>query len=209
MSKKKFLLIFLITLLGLIFLLIQEDQVEKEDELKQADGLVEDEAVFFLPLDNLQDRVIKKGFGIYITPQNSPIQPERFTGYHTGVDFEIFPEELDEPVVVYALCSGRLGFKDKVNGYGGLVVHNCLLNNKSITVIYGHLKLTSVNFEIGQAITKGDLIGLLGAAGTQETDGERKHLHLGIHQGIVTDIRGYIGLESDLKDWFDFCDYGC
>jgi hypothetical protein len=30
----------------------------------------------------------KKPFGIYITPENSPVQPENFTGYHTGIDVE-------------------------------------------------------------------------------------------------------------------------
>ena len=33
-------------------------------------------------------RITKKPFGIFITTQNSPVQPERFSGYHTGVDVE-------------------------------------------------------------------------------------------------------------------------
>src|SRR5438105_4096773 len=45
------------------------------------------------PIGNSLSRVTKKPFGIYITPQNSPVQPEKFKGYHTGVDFETTADE--------------------------------------------------------------------------------------------------------------------
>jgi len=56
------------------------------------------------PLDRAAERVSKKPFGIFITPQNSPVQPEKFRGYHTGADFEIFSDELDANVPVTAEC---------------------------------------------------------------------------------------------------------
>src|SRR5579863_6635904 len=40
------------------------------------------------PISGGLSRVTKKPFGIYVTPQNSPVQPEKFTGFHTGIDFE-------------------------------------------------------------------------------------------------------------------------
>ena len=96
------------------------------------------------PLDRASERVTKKPFGIYITPKTSPVQPERFQGYHTGTDFEIFPEELNADVPVHAICTGKIAVKRSASGYGGVLVQNCELNNQPITVIYGHLKLASI-----------------------------------------------------------------
>jgi hypothetical protein len=56
----------------------------------------------------LKERDSIRPFGIYITKQNSPVQPERFTGYHAGTDFETFPEEKDTDVVINAICDGKL-----------------------------------------------------------------------------------------------------
>src|SRR4030042_789723 len=75
-------------------------------------------------------------------PQNSPVSPEKFKGYHTGSDFEIFPEELGVDVSVKAVCAGKLLLKEYATGYGGVAVQSCALDNNPITVIYGHLKLT-------------------------------------------------------------------
>src|SRR3989344_6907506 len=54
---------------------------ENQSAERPADSLV-------WPVDEFEERITKKPFGIFITPQNSPIKPERFSGYHTGVDVE-------------------------------------------------------------------------------------------------------------------------
>ena len=161
------------------------------------------------PLDRIKERVTKKPFGIYITPATSPIQPERFQGYHTGTDFEIFPEELNADVPVHAVCSGKLLVKEYASGYGGVAVESCSLDSNPITVIYGHLKLSSISNKAGSGINVGDTIGILGADKSVETDGERKHLHLGFHKGSLVNIRGYVQLESGLSEWIDPCLYVC
>lgn len=161
------------------------------------------------PLDRPKERVTKKPFGLYITPRNSPVEPERFSGYHTGVDFEIFSEELSADVPVRAVCSGKLKLKKYAAGYGGVVVEQCLLDNEPITVIYGHLKLSSVSAQVEDDIKIGDTIGILGAAYSAETDGERKHLHLGFHRGSAVDIKGYVANSSTLSQWLDPCLYVC
>ncbi|MEI6588168.1 MAG: hypothetical protein WCO05_04450 [Candidatus Moraniibacteriota bacterium] len=74
------------------------------------------------PLDRAKERVTKKYFGIFITPTTSPIQPEKFRGYHTETDFEIFPEELDVKVDVQTICDGKLILKKSANDYGGMAV---------------------------------------------------------------------------------------
>ena len=40
-----------------------------------------------------------------------------------------------------------------------------------------------------------------------ETDGERKHLHLGIHKGTAVDISGYVANAAQLKPWINVMDY--
>ena len=95
------------------------------------------------PLDQATERVTKKSFGIYIDRATSPVQPERFAGYHTGTDFEAFPEEATMAVPVTAICSGEVRTKRAASGYGGLFVTSCAIDAESVTVVYGHLKLSS------------------------------------------------------------------
>ncbi|MBU1074534.1 M23 family metallopeptidase [Patescibacteria group bacterium] len=156
-----------------------------------------------IPIDRPSDRITKKPFGIKITPQNSPIQPERFFGYHTGSDYEIFEDELEKDLEVRAICAGKLRQKTTATGYGGVIIHDCELENQIVTVVYGHLKLTSVNIEVGLTVGIGDVIGLLGDNESEETDGERKHLHLSIHRGKEVNIKGYVQNESELDSWID------
>ena len=156
-----------------------------------------------LPLSDASRRITKKPFGIYISPNNSPVTPEKFTGYHTGVDFEIFLGEESRDIDVFAICNGKLLVKEFGHGYGGVMVQACDINSQPVTVVYGHLKLTSVKVAVGGYINAGDVLGILGRGYTIETDYERKHLHLGIHKGISIDIRGYVATESGLNNWIN------
>ncbi len=167
------------------------------------------EPFYSAPLDRASERATKKPFGIYITPADSPVQPERFQGYHTGTDFEVFEDELNNDVSIQAICSGELVLKQTTSGYGGVVVQSCDLDDEPITVVYGHLKLSSIDWSVGDSIEVGDRIGILGAGDSSETDGERKHLHLGIHKGSEVNIRGYVSMEFQLNAWLDPCQYFC
>jgi murein DD-endopeptidase MepM/ murein hydrolase activator NlpD len=164
---------------------------------------------FIPPLDKAKARVTKKQFGTYITPQNSPVQPEKFTGYHTGVDLEIFPNEKDAAVEVHAVCNGSLLLKEYTQGYGGVVVQSCTVSGSPITVVYGHIKLDSITLNEGNAINVGEVLGVLGAGYSSETDGERKHLHLGFHKGTAVSILGYVQNKTQLSDWLDPCQFVC
>lgn len=161
------------------------------------------------PFPDFQERITKKPFGIYITPQNSPIEPERFSGFHTGTDFEIFSSEEKEEVPVESVCDGEILMKRYVSGYGGTLVEKCLLENQTITVVYGHLSLGSISKEVGDYLEKGESFALLGDFQKEETDGERKHLHLGIHKGGEINIKGYVEKESDLSGWLNVQNYFC
>ena len=156
-----------------------------------------------LPINNAMTRVTKKPFGIYITPKTSPVQPERFTGFHTGADFETIPAEQKIDVPIYAICDGKLLMKKYASGYGGVAVESCTIDSNPVTVIYGHLRLASVKPNPGDKLDAGEQIAVLGTGYSSETDGERKHLHLGIHKGSAIDILGYVQKQTDLNGWID------
>ncbi len=162
--------------------------------------------VVLMPLNRALERITKKPFALFVTPQNSPVSPEIFTGYHTGVDFEAFANEAETDVVVKAICDGKLLQKRTATGYGGFAVQSCTIDGQAVTVVYGHLKLSSIAQEVGAELKRGDMIGVLGKGYSDETSNERKHLHLGIHKGSAVDIRGYVQKESELSGWINFQD---
>jgi hypothetical protein len=155
------------------------------------------------PLERAGERITKKLFGTYVNPKNSPVSPEKFTGFHTGLDFETFPEEKDIEVVVKAICVGELLQKRIASGYGGVMVQKCVVNDQKVTVVYGHLKLSSILKKVGEEFEVGENIGVLGKGGSAETDGERKHLHLSIYTGNDINIKGYVKTKPELSLWLD------
>lgn len=108
---------------------------------------------------------------------------------------------------ISALCAGSVLLKKWATGYGGVLVQNCNLDNKKVTVIYGHLKLASIAVKVGDNLSTGEIIGVLGKGYSIETDFERKHLHLGIHLSSKINIRGYVTNVKDLQSWIDISKY--
>ncbi len=159
------------------------------------------------PISNPLSRVTKKPFAIYITKQNSPVQPEKFSGYHTGTDFEILDGEQDQEVEILVTCNGKLLQKKYATGYGGVVVQSCKLDGADVTIIYGHLQLASIAAKVGDELTQNTKLGILGKGYTTETDGERKHLHFGVHKGTGLNILGYVQKASQTSDWLNALDY--
>lgn len=166
---------------------------------------------FVPPIDEAARRITKKPFGIEIHPETSPVPDDHFNGFHVGVDFEAFDWEDDIDVPVYAICAGRLLFKKQAQGYGGVAVQRCQLEGREVTVIYGHLRLASISAEAGGRIAQGQKIGVLGTGHSEETEGVRKHLHLGLYDGafdpLKPDIRGYVKDPVDIAKWLDAQDY--
>src|SRR3989344_8800463 len=99
---------------------------------KFLEGLVfhNDPGSFRPPLPDAEDRITKKPFGILVSPDNSPIQPEKFSGYHTGTDFEVFEGETNSDTEVAAICGGKLKARAQAQGYGGDAVPGCLLDKQ-------------------------------------------------------------------------------
>jgi murein DD-endopeptidase MepM/ murein hydrolase activator NlpD len=160
-------------------------------------------AAFLSPIVGGLSRVTKKSFGLYVTPKDSPVQPERFSGYHTGLDFETTPTEQGTDVVITAACDGTLLVKRTASGYGGVAVQSCQLNGQEVTVIYGHLQLASLTAKVGASLKAGDRLGVLGRGYSPETDGERQHLHFAIHVGNAVSLLGYVPTKAALAGWLD------
>lgn len=151
-------------------------------------------------------RITKKPFGLFVHPENSPVFPERFTGYHSGTDFEVLESENPSDIVVSALCEGTVLYRNWVKGYGGVLVQSCMLDGEDVTVLYGHLAFDSIPHDRGDDLEEGEFIGVLGKAYSTETDNERAHLHLSVHKGTATELRGYAPNENDLDVWMDPAD---
>lgn len=179
----------------------QEIQIQQIEQPQQVQPETLD------PIDGAKARITTKPFGIFITKQNSPIQPERFSGYHTGIDLETTPDEQNVEVRVKALCEGKLLMAKNASGYGGMAVQSCVLNGQDVTIVYGHIKLASVNAKIGDILRAGDFLANLGKGFSIETDGERKHLHLGIHKGQDINILGYVQNKNQLNEWLNGAKY--
>ena len=157
------------------------------------------------PLENASNRATPLSFGLYVTPNpnENPIEPpERFSGYHAAVDYEVSAGEVEGDVPVYAICPGKVIFSGYADGYGGLLVHRCKISGENVTVIYGHLALEGIAEE-GTRVRAGQTIGALAADRSYGSGENRKHLHLGIHKGKKLVIRGYVPTEEDLKSYID------
>ena len=163
-----------------------------------------DEIKFVEPINEFEDRIIKKPFGIYITPGNSPISPERFRGYHTGVDVEY--DDINEEVPVRSIADGEVILSKYINGYGGFIAIKHFIDRETILSLYGHMDPISL-VRLSKKVSINEIIGYLGNDKSEETDGERKHLHFGIIKGDEIDVRGYVQSEIDLNKWHDPQEY--
>jgi len=151
---------------------------------------------FIPPIAEFKKRIVKKPFGLYITPATSPVQPEKFTGYHTGVDVEYGDVQTDVPTV--AIADGLVIYSGWVSGYGGFLA---ILHTDYIST-YSHLNPESL-LPKNTKVLQGQTIGTLGRAYSHETDGERKHLHFGIIKGNKLDLRGYVQNEIEISLWLN------
>ena len=152
------------------------------------------------PIAEFKQRITKKGFGVYLTPQTSPVPNDRFTGYHTGVDVEYTDTNADVPI--YAIADGHIVLARTASGYGGVMMLKFSWQDKEHLALYGHVRLSSVP-AVGTFVAKGQQIGVLGKGGTSETGGERHHLHFDVLAGTNQDIRGYVQNKTDLALWLD------
>ena len=181
------------------------DSFETVDETGKASAAEENEPDGDEPppavtgFDVLSERVSKKPFGILIDPATSPVQPERFSGYHTAIDIEA--QDIEEEVDVFAIADGTTAFQRTIEGYGGVTGIRHEIDGETLLGIYGHLDRESIR-GIGD-VKAGQKIGVLGEGFTSETDNERKHLHFGLYADEDDNVAGYVSRKSQLASWRD------
>lgn len=189
------------------FFVIAKNPLLSQDEFSNFTNSMffyNDQKTIFPPIADWQTRVTKKPFSTEVSPQNSPVENERFSGFHTGTDFEIEPNELEEDIPVHAVCYGEIIQKGIASGYGGVIVQKCHLNQQPTTVVYGHLSFSAeFSREEGFYLTPGQLLATLADEKSEQSGDERKHLHLSIHKGETIDLRGYVQDRAELENWLD------
>jgi murein DD-endopeptidase MepM/ murein hydrolase activator NlpD len=153
------------------------------------------------PVAHFLDRAATKPFGIFITPDTSPIKNDYHNGYHTGIDVE-FTDTIED-VPVYAIADGTIVVRKWVKGYGGVIVILHTINDVPLYALYGHLDEASfISADVTHA-TMGQQIAILGDDHSHETDGVRKHLHFSISTADRLDLRGYVQTEAELSHWLN------
>ena len=158
-------------------------------------GLSVDGAIY-VPIKGFFARQTENPFGVFRTG--------RFNGYHSGVDVEISPSDMDKDVPVYSIYTGTVASVGNVSGYGGVATIWHRLGDSQVLGVYGHLRLRDIKISRGQKVKSGEIIGYLGANYSSEPDGERKHLHFGINKSGEKSVLGYVDTKEDLKDnWLD------
>ncbi len=175
--------------------------VETPEEQVPVVETSEVESTLVYPIETFSTNITKKHFGTYVTPQDSPVQPERFRGYHLGVDIEAGDQEGD--VWVRSIADGKILQIRDVDGYGGIVVIQYQIEGQDLVALYGHLDLKSVTVKVGDSVSLGQSFAFLGDGYSEETDGERKHLHFSLRPGTTVNLGGYTQTEAGLGDWID------
>lgn len=151
-------------------------------------------ASWYYPIDRYFQRQTVKGFGQFINNEfykdKEKIFPfNRFYGYHAGVDLEVFENEKNKDVLVYAVSEGTIIYIGQLEGYGGVILQKI---DKDHTALYGHVKIKNLPFKPGDEVKNaGQQLTLLGDEFSLETSKERKHLHFAIHKGTELYFKGH------------------
>lgn len=165
------------------------------------------------PIDRYFERQNVKGFGLLVDapfhernraifPNNG--LPNQFTGYHAGVDVEYTaPVDQTREVPVRAIADGQVVYVGDVAGYGGLIIVRHAAP-EPITSLYGHVRLVGRQVNRGDAVKAGQALAFLGNQYSRETSGARRHLHFGIHKGVVVDVGGHEpSLAALNREWYN------
>ena len=121
---------------------------------------------------------ISSGFGTRIAPCRS------CSSYHRGVDF--LP---GNGAPAYAMASGVVTQSEYSGGYGQHVYIEHQIGGQSVITVYAHLQRDSSPLRVGDAISVGDFVGLVGNTG-QSTG---PHLHFEVRvDGVYVDPFAYL-----------------
>lgn len=165
--------------------------------------LMESSKNYFFPLPDYFSRIKIKKFGQRVLATEKFEVPcgADFSGFHNADDLEVTESELTSNVAVHAVAAGKVLQLGNVSGYGGLLIQSAKLDGKDVTIYYGHVNHLTAKVKVGDSVLAGDPIAFLGKGCSQETSGERKHLHFAISEKPGIDVRGYVPNENILQNW--------
>ncbi|OGL95962.1 hypothetical protein A2348_01625 [Candidatus Uhrbacteria bacterium RIFOXYB12_FULL_58_10] len=133
---------------------------------------------------------------------------DRFVGYHTGEDAEVPPDDDPlPPIPVLAVADGTVAYLSHVSGFGGVVILQHEFDGESIQTLYGHLDLDSTTLRTGDVVAKGQVMAILGEDKSEDTDGERRHLHFAVYRGAEVRLQGYVSSPVELDAWINPQDF--
>lgn len=174
-----------------------------ESETGRPAAQPEEELDVVLPLD-------PDGFGyLPVYKRYGEYFDDRFRGYHVGDDFEI-PAD-DEPlpsIPVRAVAEGTVAYLSNVDGYGGvIIVRHEMEPYGNVQTLYGHLDTDSTSLRTGDRVAKGQFLANLGADASEDTDGERQHLHFAVYEGTDVRLQAYVNSHAELSAWINPHDF--
>lgn len=218
---------FILSLVTILFIsgcqLGQNTQVSKTDPMDLFEDQIQDfEAAFTLenelrnvlqtniastqayayPMQNYTTHKTRKVFGQYIDPSSD----DRYSGYHTGDDIEATDITIEIPF--FALTDAIVLRKETISGYGGVLILEFVDSGITYQALYGHVDISSITVEVGDTVSAGQRLGVLGDDQSTETDGERKHLHFAIYPATGSVLyAGYTTNDADLQQWVNPSDF--
>jgi hypothetical protein len=121
---------------------------------------------------------ISSGFG-------NRIAPCRYcSSYHRGIDF--VP---GNGAPTYAIAPGTVTQSEFSGGYGQHVYIEHQINGQSVLTVYAHLQRDSSPLRVGDQVSVGDFVGLVGSTGTSTG----AHLHFEVRiDGVYVDPFAYL-----------------
>ncbi|EKD76330.1 MAG: metalloendopeptidase-like protein membrane protein [uncultured bacterium] len=157
---------------------------------------------YVYPMPDYSTLRTKKMFGQYVASDSG----DSFSGYHTGDDIEV--TDVTAEVPFFSLADATVLKKEIVSGYGGVIILEFVDGLTVYHALYGHVDLNSITMVVGDKVTAGEQLGMLGDDGSSEADGERKHLHFAIYPFVGTVLyAGYTDSDVDLNQWVNPADF--
>src|SRR3989344_287784 len=167
------------------------------EQSQEAPGMEQEQSPVVFPIEEYAQRRTVNAFG-----EEGQVTLE---GFHVADDIEY--TDADAQVPVFAIADGIVQRGDWVRGYGGVMVIKHDIEEKTYTAIYGHLDQGSIQIADGEEVSRGQQVAYLGEGETEETDGERTHLHFALYEGTEQRIQGYEPSPENLENWLNPHDF--
>ena len=135
----------------------------------------------------VENKIISQQFGDYLNWMAKTGRP-----YHCGLDLVNNSSRNGGNPPIYAATSGIVKYKGYSNGNGNHIVIQVNLNGQTLYTSYSHLNSYDGCPAVGQSVSKGQKIGIMGATGNVSG----KHLHFAVYNKYSADPFGYTAINN-------------